>query len=85
MTDATVARCPHCPYSFILDAIMRSEDGDQVVQTIHASLRQVAADLEANRVPLEKFVISKVTFLIDHVAHTHTRIVESDQGSDSLR
>lgn len=45
----------------ILDEIMRGDSRDEEVATrIHESLRQVAADLEANKIPLEKFIISKV-------------------------
>lgn len=45
--------------AFILDVVMRGENGDLVVEAIHDSLRRVAAELQAGSVPLEKFVISK--------------------------
>ena len=47
----------------ILNEIMNSqigECGDEVAQRIHESLRKVASDLQENKIPLEKFVISKV-------------------------
>lgn len=45
----------------ILDEIMRGEgDGEEVASRIHESLRKVAQDLQENRIPVEKFIISKV-------------------------
>ena len=40
---------------------MRGEgDGEEIASRIHESLRKVAEDLQENRIPLEKFIISKV-------------------------
>ena len=45
----------------ILNEIMRGEgDGEEIDSRIHESLRKVAEDLQENRIPLEKFIISKV-------------------------
>ena len=45
----------------ILNEIMRGEgDGEEIAARIHESLRKLAQDLQENRVPLEKFIISKV-------------------------
>lgn len=47
----------------ILDEIMQSQSGecgDEVAQRIHETLRKVAQDLQEDKVPLEKFIISKV-------------------------
>ena len=45
----------------ILDEIMKGEgSGEEVAQRIHESLRRVAQDLQESKIPLEKFIISKV-------------------------
>lgn len=47
--------------TIILNEIMNGEgDGVEVASRVHESLRKVAQDLQENRIPLEKFIISKV-------------------------
>lgn len=48
-------------FSDILNTIMEGEDSEIVVQSIHDKLRTLAQKLAAGEVPVEKFVISKVS------------------------
>ena len=48
----------------ILDEIMSGIGGEEEIsQKIHENLRKVVQDLQENKIPLEKFIISKVTHL----------------------
>lgn len=71
----------------ILDEIMRGEgSGEEIAQIIHESLRKVAKDLEESKIPLEKFIISKVKSVKwTHKIKSNLFILEFDKGTFFLR